>query len=117
MKITDWACYGFCLAAGLFLAHFELHTDDTGVELFFIMVAAFLLGCAHPRHAWQWALLVGLWVPAADLSQSMFGKSQPELHGAGGLLAVAAVVTLAGLAASYAGALLRRGIASAVTHV
>jgi hypothetical protein len=59
MKATTLACYLFCTAADAFLGRYELHTDDTGVEVFFILLATFVLGCWHPRRAWQWALLVG----------------------------------------------------------
>jgi hypothetical protein len=112
MKVSTLACYGFCLAAGAFLAHYELHTDDTGVEVFFILFFTFLLGCWHPRHAWQWALLVGPCAPAADFVRSLAGHP-PAIHGAAGLAAVALVVILLGLAGSYAGAWLRRSVIGA----
>ncbi|MBZ5582647.1 MAG: hypothetical protein LAQ30_10680 [Acidobacteriia bacterium] len=104
MKI---ASYLFCLAAGAFLARFELHTDDTGVEVFFILAATFLLGCLHPRRAWQWPLLVGPWIPGAEL---LFGSGKQSLGSLGLLLAF--VVAL-GLAGSYAGALVRRAATAA----
>jgi hypothetical protein len=106
MKIATLA-YGFCLAAGLFLGRYELHTDDTGVEVFLIFLLTFVLGCWHPRHAWQWALLVGPCAPAADL---LFGTRS------WGLVSIAAVVIVIGLLGSYAGALLRRGISLAGNH-
>ena len=112
MKLSTFACYGFRLAAGAFLAYYELHSDDTGLEVLLILLFTFLLGCWHPRHAWQWALLVGLWAPAVDLFPTLFGKPQQAIHGS--LLSVAAVIVLVGLAGSYAGALLRKGITSAV---
>jgi hypothetical protein len=110
MKIATLSCYGFCVAAGAFLAYYELHSDDTGLEVLLILAFTFILGCWHPRHAWQWALLVGPWAPAADL----FGKAQHSLHGS--LASVAAVVVVIGLVGSYLGALLRKGISTAVTH-
>ncbi len=100
MTRTAIAAYAFCLAAGAFLARFELHTDDSGVEVFLILAITFLLGCLHPRRAWQWALLVGAWIPGADLA---FGKQ--GLRGAALLMAFVSAV---GLAGSYAGALLRQ---------
>jgi hypothetical protein len=107
MRPAVLACYAFALAAGAFLGRFELHTDDTGVEVFFILMATFVLGCCHPRHAWQWALLVGLWIPAADW---IFKPAQT------GLLAVGAVVILISLAGSYLGALVRKGFAMSGGH-
>ena len=107
MKSATLACYGFCLAVGVFLGRFELHTDDTGVEVFFILLATFILGCWHPRRAWQWALLVGPCAPLADL---ILKRSQ---HG---LPSIAAAVIVIGLIGSYAGVLLRRGIAVSANH-
>ena len=74
------------------------------------------LGCAHPRNAWQGALLVGRWAPAADLFQRVVLKERPTVNISGGLLSVTVVVIVIGLAGAHAGAFLRKGIASAVTH-
>lgn len=103
MKLSALLAYAFWLPAILFLGYFELHTDDTGVEVGLLLVITFLLGTLHPRHAWQWALLVGPVIPAAQL---LFGHSQA---GRGMALVLLFVVAL-GLAASYTGALLRRAV-------
>lgn len=103
--MTTIAAYLFALAAGAFLGRFELHTDDTGVEVGLLLVATSVLGSLHPRHAWQWAVLVGLWIPAAEL---VFRR--PPVHASS--LLVAAFVLSVGLAGSYLGALVR-GAASA----
>jgi hypothetical protein len=98
---TAISAYLFALAAGAFLGRFELHTDDTGVEVGLLLLATFALGWLHPRHAWQWAVLVGLWIPAAEL---LFRK--PSVNASS--LLVAAFVLAVGLAGSYLGALVRR---------
>jgi hypothetical protein len=115
MKIRTLACYGFWIVAGFFLARYELHTDDTGIEVFLILLITFILGCWHPRHAWQWALLVGPCAPAADLCESLLGKEQPAVHSPGGLLTITAVVILIGLGGSNGGALLRKALSSSLT--
>lgn len=107
MKVSTLACYAFCLAAGAFLGRYELHTDDTGVEVFFILLATFVLGCWHPRHAWQWALLVGPCAPAADW---IFKSGQT------GLLGITVAVIAFGLVGSYAGVLLRKGLSVSAGH-
>jgi hypothetical protein len=99
------AAYLFAIAAGAFLGRFELHTDDTGVEVGLLFLATFVLGSLHPRHARQWALLVSLWIPAAEL---IFRR--PPVNTS--TLGVAAFVLAVGLAGSYSGALVR-GAASA----
>ena len=108
MKLTTFAIYLFCLAGGAFLGHFELHTDDTGVEVFLLLVITLLLGFLHPRHAWQWSLLVPLWIPAAHI---FFGRERTALSGSS--LLVAGFVCLVGLGGSYAGVALRKLISTA----
>ena len=90
-----------CVAAMLFMGYFELHTDDTGVEVGALCICAFLLGCLDPRRAWLWALLVGASIPGAEL---LFGKG--KLHG--GLPGVAAFVMAIALVAGLTGAFARK---------
>jgi hypothetical protein len=105
MKLFSAASYLFCAIAITFLARLELHTDDTGVEVFFILLSTFLLGCWHPARAWQWALLIGLSVPAAGW---IWRTPRPTID-----FTVPAFVVAVGLAGSYAGVLIRRIMASA----
>ena len=97
--LTTAAAYLFCLAAMFFLGRFELRTDDSGVVVFFVLAITFVLGCLHPRHAWQWAA-AGLCVPAADL---FWGTTKST-----DILLIALFVTAIGLAGSYAGVLMRK---------
>lgn len=108
MKLTGTAPYVLCIAADAFLMQFELHSDDSGVLAFFILLTAFLLGSLHPRHAWQWALLVGPSVPAADL---IFGSAHSLNPGDAAKLLV--FVLVLGLAGAYAGVLMRKTLSAA----
>ena len=100
MKLSGTLAYLLWLPAVLFLGYFELHTDDTGVEVGLLLLITFLLGALHPRHAWQWALLVG---PAIPVAQLIFRHAQ-----AGGLALLLLFVVALGLAGSYAGVLIRK---------
>jgi len=109
MKPAVAAIYLFALAAAIFLGRFELRTDDAGVVAFFILVITFLLGCLHPRHAWQWALIIGPAVPLAHV----FFRSRSHAMSAGGDLALLMVFVLAlGVVGSYSGVLARKIISS-----
>src|SRR5690242_17541367 len=103
MRIASIAAYVFWVPAVLFLGRFELHTDDTGVEVAFLLAITFILGTLHPRHAWQWGLLVGPCIPAA---QVLFGGARIS----SGLALLLAVVVAIGMAGAYAGALLGKGL-------
>lgn len=94
--------YSFCFIAMALLARYELRTDDAGIVAGLIVVITFVLGCLHPRHAWQWALLVGPAVPAADL---LFRSASPR-----DMLLLTGFVLVLGFAGSYAGVVARKVI-------
>lgn len=106
MKITGILAYVLWIPAVLFLGRFELHTDDTGVEIGLLLFITFVLGSLHPRHAWQWALLVGPVIPAAQL---LFGHPQASVTGV-----LVPLTIVLGLAGSYAGAGVRHLIGGAI---
>jgi hypothetical protein len=107
MKLAVAATYLFALAAAIFLGRFELRSDDAGVVAFFILVFTFFLGCLHPRHAWQWALLIG---PAVPLVHVFFPSTSHAMTGAGDLALL--MVLVLGFAGSYSGVLARKIISS-----
>jgi hypothetical protein len=72
VKLTGLLPYALWIAAAAFLMRVELRNDDAGVVAFLVLAITFVLGVIHPRHAWQWALLVGPCVPAAHL---FFGRA------------------------------------------
>ncbi len=89
-----------CAGAMAFFGHYELHTDDTGVEVGLLCVTAFTLGCLDPARAWLWPLLVAASIPGAEI---LFGKGAVK-----GLPIVAVVVMAIALVAGYAGAFARK---------
>jgi hypothetical protein len=109
MKLTNIAAYVLWIAAAAFLMRFELHSDDAGVIAFFILLATCLLGSLHPRRAWQWALLVGPAVPAADL---IFGSPHSPFSLSETVKLFVFVVVI-GLAGAYLGVLLRKTVSAA----
>ena len=60
------AAFACALAAVLFLGRFELHSDDTGVEVAFVLLFTFILGYWQPKRAWIFSL-IGLSIPLAEL--------------------------------------------------
>ena len=111
MKLTTVAAYVFWVIAAAFLMRFELRTDDSGVVVLFILAITFVLGLLHPRHAWQWALLVGPCVPAAHL---IFGSQGTDLTDVKSFALLLGFVTVVGLVGSYAGVLARKALAPLV---
>lgn len=68
--------------------------DDTGITATAVFGSCGVLGAVHPVQAWQWALAVGLWIPA-------LGIALQGNYGSWAALAVA-------LAGAYSGKLVRR---------
>ena len=57
----------FAIAAAIFLGRFELHSDDTGVEVAFLLLFTFILGFWQPKYAWLYSF-IGLGIPVAELA-------------------------------------------------
>jgi len=55
------------LATGVFLARYDLNTDDTGIEVGLLLIASALLALAAPKRWWVVALCVGLPIPIVEL--------------------------------------------------
>lgn len=45
------------------------HWDDTGVTVGLLLLVTAALGVITPRWAWRWALAVGVWIPAIEISR------------------------------------------------
>ena len=70
--------------------------DDTGITVGVILLSCAILGAVSPKHAWQWALAVGLWLPLIEVL---------HMHNYGSLLA---------LVPAFIGAYLGAGLRSVV---
>jgi len=86
----------------LFLGRFELHTDDAGVLLGFLILSGALVALLDPRRPWLWGLLLGAAIVSADLWSGRAGSPWWSLP------AVAALTTAAAMAGAYAAAFVRK---------
>ncbi len=59
----------FSLAAGIIIFWIDSSTgwDDTGVTVGLILVSSIAAGFLYPRNMWLWALLIGIWLPLANI--------------------------------------------------
>lgn len=99
-------------AAALFLARFELHTDDTGVEVALLLLFTFSLAFWRPRHP-AWIASLALAIPAAEL---LAGLSRPHAPKLPTLAGVAALTAALGLAGAFSGSLLRKSLFPSLTN-
>ena len=56
------------LVAGLVLATYDLHTDDTAIEIGLLLISSIALAFVAPKRWWAVALLVGGFIPIFELS-------------------------------------------------
>ena len=105
MKRTTWIAYLLCVAAMVFFFFVGSRSNDAGIVSGLIVLTTFALGSLSPRRAWQWALLIGLSVPLANLFS---GLETAPVAGIPGSAVVAAFLVALGLVGSYSGTLLHR---------
>ncbi len=60
-QIERWLPYPLILLLGLGVGYVNLHTDQTPFIALPLLAAAALVSFIHPRAAWHWGLLLGLW--------------------------------------------------------
>jgi hypothetical protein len=99
MRNDRLALLALAAAMGLAIAWVDSRPnwDDTGITAGALLLTSAVFGAASPRSPWQWALAIGLWIPAMGiLRQGNFST----------LLVL--VFTFAG---AYLGALLRKTVA------
>lgn len=107
MKIAAYVLFPIIL---ILLGRYELHTDDAGMVVFFILLSAFVLTCMNPERRWIWSL-VGWCAPAAE---QFWGKPLAGLPDLKSRLMLLAFVTVVGLVGSFAAIFLRRSTASLI---
>ena len=110
MKRLTWIAYLLCIAAMVFFFRVGSQSDDVGIVSGLIVLTTFALGSLSPRRAWQWALLVGLSIPLANLSS---GLEVPPVAGIPGFVVVAAFLVTIGMVGSYAGTLVHKVVVTA----
>ena len=109
MKIV---AYIFFLTILILLGRYELHTDDTGMVVFFILASAFVLTWMNPERRWLWSL-VGWCVPAAE---QFWGKPLSGLPDLQSRLMLLAFVTVIGFVGSFVASFLKRSTARPIAR-
>lgn len=72
-------CMAFLVSAVIGYVDTHTRTDDNLPMVLILLSVAFLFGVIQPKHAWQWALIIGLGVPVSHLVGRMFGYRPPYL--------------------------------------
>jgi hypothetical protein len=98
----------YCLAVlfGTAAGFLQITVGDLLVTAIFVMITTMVLGFFRPRRAWQWTLLVGIFVPIFQLAAYVLLRQKPYRA----QVWESALGLVTGVAGSYGGALARRGI-------
>lgn len=67
MSRSGWLMLLVAAAMAAWLGYIDQKTTEVQGTLLFLLPFGFALGALRPRHAWRWALILGLSIPAAAL--------------------------------------------------
>jgi hypothetical protein len=62
---------------GFVAAYIDLHTSEVTVTVFVLLVFGFILGLSQANQAWRWAIILGIWVPIAQITARLADGSRP----------------------------------------
>ena len=68
--MRNGSALAIALVAGIGLATYDIRTDDTGIEVGLLFIISIALAFVAPKRWWAIALLVGCFIPFAELSLS-----------------------------------------------
>ena len=96
------------VACGLLATWVDFHATEVQATLLVFLVTSFILGVAGPKGAWRWALVVAVWLPAAQMLAFALRHAGPaSAHPYWSRLAILLPALGACLLGAYAGALVR----------
>ncbi len=105
-------CSLLAVALGLGTGWLDLHTTEVGVTIVALLAAGLLLGLLQPAAAWRWAALLAIGLPIMAGVGLLTGLRTAEPIRLDPRVALVALGFA--LVGSYAGALVRRALASTV---
>ncbi|MBV9645910.1 MAG: hypothetical protein JO043_00430 [Candidatus Eremiobacteraeota bacterium] len=111
MRSKTLVTFAFALCAGTFIGFIELHSDEVSPTLAAVGLFAALLGFAHPRGFWRWALIAGVSVPMCYVIGPAVGiapRTWPQPPGLLTYIGIGTFTTIWALAAAALGMLLAR---------
>ena len=100
--------YALALLLGIDIGWVNVLTDQVSFVALPLLAATAILGLAWPRHAWRWALLVGVWLSLGQAFALLTSMRLPYPNDLSAVEQVLAIGLGLGLVGAYAGALLAR---------
>jgi len=73
MNRRGWLMLAIVVAMAVWLGYIDQRTTEVQGTLLFLLPFGFVLGALRPRHAWRWALVLGLSIPVAGVIARFLG--------------------------------------------
>jgi hypothetical protein len=103
-KRPGWWQYMFALFLGIVTGWIDVASTEVQLPAILLIVFGFFLGFARTRDAWQWGLILGIWVPLLQ-SASVIAGIEPYRPGQ----TISSLLSLGfAFAGAYLGVLLSR---------
>jgi hypothetical protein len=100
---SDLPFYVAATLAGIGTGWVDVMIDDLLFTALLVLMACMLLGLLRPRWPWRWVLVVGVFVPLAELAAYLILTVKPTRAQVYGSF----LASLPGIAGAYGGALMR----------
>src|SRR5712691_9745645 len=65
------------LFAGMLTGFIAPRSEELQFPLLLLIAFGFFAGFVQPRHAWRWALLLGIWIPINEIVVLVMGVKVP----------------------------------------
>ncbi len=106
-KRPDLWHYLFGLFLGLLIGWIDFRAVEVQPSVLLLLVFGLFLGFAQPRHAWRWALILGIWIPLGGFAAVWLGlKAFSVQETIGSMMAF-----IPALVGAYGGVLVNRAAA------
>lgn len=95
--------YLLAIALGIFAGWVDVKVGDLLFTALLVLAPCILLGALRPKRPWRWTLLVGIFVPLADLLAYLIMTQKPDRA----QIYESFLAFLPGLVGAYGGAFMR----------
>jgi ABC-type multidrug transport system permease subunit len=100
---SDAPFYLLAALAGIGTGWADVMIDDLLITALLVLMACMLLGLLRPRWPWRWVVVVGVFVPLAELGAYLVLTMKPTRAQVYGSF----LASLPGIAGAYGGSLMR----------
>jgi ABC-type multidrug transport system permease subunit len=100
---SDAPFYLLAALAGVGTGWADVAVNDLLFTALLVLMACMLLGLLRPRWPWRWVIVVGIFIPLAELAAYLIftvKPSRPQVYGS-------FLASLPGIAGAYGGSLMR----------